>query len=291
MNQLSTMLGPIFFIVLQISILIVFLFFCLTPMKTKNIKDFTIITLLFILYNIFNHAKDFWGGYLNLIMILYIGALLSLLLYTTHIVATLLHKQYNKGFRIIMTYGILSPILILTTSFFQSGHFIRQVAANFFFTFPFILSLLIVLLFYFYKGFSKMSQLRLVLISGLVLAGSISLFFVNRKYIIQTHFTIVNLNFLLLTVFSILRHRRSIILKFFKGKKKSSIDPALNEHLKTYRLTQRQIEIAQQIIDGKSYHEIAENCHLALNTVTKHASNIFKKVGVNDKESFLKKIR
>ena len=55
--------------------------------------------------------------------------------------------------------------------------------------------------------------------------------------------------------------------------------------------SQREIEIANYILDGKSYLEIAENLFIAKGTVSKHASNIYKKAQVANRTEFLKQFR
>ena len=55
--------------------------------------------------------------------------------------------------------------------------------------------------------------------------------------------------------------------------------------------SQREIEIANYILDGKSYLEIAENLFIAKGTVSKHASNIYKKARVSNRTEFLKQFR
>ncbi|MBP2831814.1 helix-turn-helix transcriptional regulator [Aquimarina sp. U1-2] len=54
-------------------------------------------------------------------------------------------------------------------------------------------------------------------------------------------------------------------------------------------LTRREIEIAISILSRRSYKEIGENFYIAERTVSKHASNIFKKTGVKNRTEFLKK--
>ena len=49
----------------------------------------------------------------------------------------------------------------------------------------------------------------------------------------------------------------------------------------TYRdgLTQREVEVLRLIADGKSNREIGEELVITLNTVFRHVSNIFTKIG------------
>lgn len=291
MEQLSTILGSLFFVIVQVGVFFTSLFFCLTPIRTKPLKKFTIVTLLFIAYNVFNQAKDFWGDYLSIISLLYITTLLLLLFFISRLVARVIQQQRGKGYKAILLFGLSAPLIIILTTLFQEGFLLENVSQKLFISFPTILSMLIAILFYGYRGLSKKHQLRAVLSAGLLVASSLAIFIIRENYNKNFHFLIVNLNFSVLTIFIALLHRRSILLVLYRGKRKSNLDPLTIEYFKQHQLTDRQIEIAQHIIDGKSYNEIAENCHLALNTVTKHASNIFKKFDVKDKDSFLEKTR
>ena len=58
-----------------------------------------------------------------------------------------------------------------------------------------------------------------------------------------------------------------------------------------YNFTNRENEIALQIIKGDSYKRIAENMFISYGTVRKHASNIFLKSNSNNKEDFIKNFR
>lgn len=58
-----------------------------------------------------------------------------------------------------------------------------------------------------------------------------------------------------------------------------------------YGLTNREIEIADLILLDKTYLEIADSMFISIGTVTKHASNIFKKTGCKNREEFSKKFK
>lgn len=59
---------------------------------------------------------------------------------------------------------------------------------------------------------------------------------------------------------------------------------------KTYRLTNRQIEIVELLKEGKSYKEIAASLFISDRTVTKHMQNIFEKTGVSNKIGLFNKL-
>ena len=56
-------------------------------------------------------------------------------------------------------------------------------------------------------------------------------------------------------------------------------------------LTRREIEIAVSILSDLSYRNIAKDLFIAESTVSKHASNIFKKTGAKNRRDFLKRFR
>ncbi|WP_445731055.1 response regulator transcription factor [Mariniflexile sp.] len=60
---------------------------------------------------------------------------------------------------------------------------------------------------------------------------------------------------------------------------------------KEYNFTNRENEIAIQIIKGASYKIISENMFISYGTVRKHASNIFMKSKVVNREGLMKKFR
>ncbi len=57
-----------------------------------------------------------------------------------------------------------------------------------------------------------------------------------------------------------------------------------------YKLTKREIEVCKAIIEGKTYREMAEELNMASSTAKKHILNIYKKLQVNSRVSFIKKV-
>jgi len=52
-------------------------------------------------------------------------------------------------------------------------------------------------------------------------------------------------------------------------------------------LSKREVEVLEQIMDGKSNADISELLDVSLSTVKKHIYNIFNKVGVNSRTQLL----
>jgi len=56
-------------------------------------------------------------------------------------------------------------------------------------------------------------------------------------------------------------------------------------------LTRREIEITLSILSNLSYKRIAKDLFIAESTVSKHASNIYKKTGVKNRRQFIHRYR
>ena len=104
-------------------------------------------------------------------------------------------------------------------------------------------------------------------------------------------FTVMNCAFFAITGIEIDRHLYFLenknkmfeIFSFYRENKEKLIQPKL-----IYQsLTRREIEIAISILSRNTYKEIGQSFFIAERTVSKHASNIFKKTGVKNKTEFL----
>jgi DNA-binding CsgD family transcriptional regulator len=56
-------------------------------------------------------------------------------------------------------------------------------------------------------------------------------------------------------------------------------------------LTRREIEITLSILENLTYKQIAKDLFIAESTVSKHASNIYKKTGVKNRRQFINRYR
>ena len=65
----------------------------------------------------------------------------------------------------------------------------------------------------------------------------------------------------------------------------------LNPKFLSKDLTRREIEIAMSILDNRSYKDIGEELFIAESTVSKHASNIFKKTNVKNRTEFMSRLK
>ena len=82
-----------------------------------------------------------------------------------------------------------------------------------------------------------------------------------------------------------------ILFYFLFALKKKQKDEAIESKIFYEDLTRREIEIALSILSDLSYRNIAKDLFIAESTVSKHASNIFKKTGVKNRREFLKRFR
>ncbi len=63
-----------------------------------------------------------------------------------------------------------------------------------------------------------------------------------------------------------------------------------DEAYSRYKLTRKEMEVANLIIEGHASRRIADSMHISLHTVNKHISNIFRKVNVNSKRELIQKL-
>lgn len=58
---------------------------------------------------------------------------------------------------------------------------------------------------------------------------------------------------------------------------------------KKANLTNRQKEIVEHVVDGKTYQEVADLCFISMNTVRTHIKNIYEALQINNKIGLVKK--
>ncbi|MBT8297427.1 MAG: helix-turn-helix transcriptional regulator, partial [Maribacter sp.] len=108
-------------------------------------------------------------------------------------------------------------------------------------------------------------------------------------------FTVMNLAFFAITAIEADRYLYFIennnrMYEVFALKKKQR-DESVERKIIYEDLTRREIEVALSILSNSSYRNIAKDLFIAESTVSKHASNIFKKTGVKNRREFLKRFR
>jgi DNA-binding NarL/FixJ family response regulator len=71
----------------------------------------------------------------------------------------------------------------------------------------------------------------------------------------------------------------AVTRKVFERLKRTSISTSEDSHVRPV-LSQRELQVLEQLVEGKSNKEIAETVCLSLDTVKAHLKNIYKKLGV-----------
>ena len=66
---------------------------------------------------------------------------------------------------------------------------------------------------------------------------------------------------------------------------------AILKYFSKLDLSKREIEVANLILEGKSYKQIGSYLFIAEGTVSKHASNIFKKAEVQNRREFERRFK
>ena len=108
-------------------------------------------------------------------------------------------------------------------------------------------------------------------------------------------FTVMNLAFFAITAIEVDRYlyfleNNTRMYEVFALKKKQR-EESVERKIIYEDLTRREIEVALSILSNLSYKKIAVELFIAESTVSKHASNIFKKTGVKNRREFLKRFR
>lgn len=256
--------------------------------------------LLFLAYNAtggFLPIKNFPGPFIIQYVITY-GIAITLCIYIIYY----LYKEYdieiikyhfsvrNLTILSIASFFILFLLPYLTTQSLKG--------ARFFFTIPISIVALIFLWFFQQRisnstkpnpFFRRRNNISIICVSCIALLPVLTLI---GDYQWLT-FTIMNLAFYLITVMEVDRYLYILenktkmyeIFEFNNRQRKISFKSKI-----IYEdLTRREFEIAISIFKNLSYEEIARELFIAKKTVSKHASNIFRKTGVKNRREFLKR--
>ncbi len=287
----SSMHWIVLFICIVIGIIIIFQSVRIALSKNKTNKTsyrYLILAILFLLYNSLN-------GFLpntslpGPLFIQYIATYSISIIMCVYLV-WYLYQEFNiitpnRFFKIKNLIWILSVsfILLFILPFYstESLNFARSI----FLIFPIFLS--ITFLIYFFmtikKEVKRQSYFKIQTYLGLSSIFSIILlplltYFGDFQPITQP---LVTMAFFLVTSMEIhsylYRLKNTYILKRNIGKE--------------YNFTNRENEIAIQILKRKNYKDISNNMFISYGTVRKHASNIFIKSNVSNKEEFIDKFK
>lgn len=290
-----------FYLLIDIVIVLFTLYF--SGKKTRSsFKRFLILGLLFVAYNAtggFLPTDNFPGPFILQYIITYSVAitLCVFIVYYLYKEYDIVVLKFNSSIRNLAIFTSVSYIILFLVPYFITG---SLDSARFLFTIPISIAA-IIFLFIFYKRISNPSNPNKFILRrnrlSIVSVGSIALLpicTVIGDYQWIT-FTVMNLAFFAITTIEVDRYLYFIennnrMYEVFALKKKQR-DESIERKIIYEDLTRREIEIAVSILSDLSYRNIAKDLFIAESTVSKHASNIFKKTGVKNRREFLKRFR
>jgi DNA-binding CsgD family transcriptional regulator len=270
--------------------------------KHNNLNTYLLLALLFVLYNLtggFLPFDGFPGPFILQYIITYVVAM-TMGVYLFYYI----YREYDITFlnehltiSNISLYGALCFIgLYLLPYHFTGSIDIARIC----FTVPVSIISLYFLWTFYRRVFKKQLSNKLVLRRNrLALLSVTCMVLLPILTVIGDYqwltFTIVNTSFYAVTVIEIDRY-----LFFLENKSQmkevlrfcQQIDPdRLNPNFLGKNLTRREMEIAMSILEDRSYKDIGEDLFIAESTVSKHASNIFKKTQVKNKAEFISRLK
>lgn len=290
-----------FYLLIDIVIVLFTLYF--SGKKTRSsFKRFLILGFLFVAYNAtggFLPSDNFPGPFILQYIITYSVAitLCVFIVYYLYKEYDIVVLKFNSSIRNLAIFTSVSYLILFLLPYFITG---SLDSARLLFTIPISIAA-IIFLFIFYKRISNPSNPNKFILKrnrlSIVSVGSIALLpicTVIGDYQWIT-FTVMNLAFFAITTIEVDRYLYFIennnrMYEVFALKKKQR-DESIERKIIYEDLTRREIEIAVSILSNLSYRNIAKDLFIAESTVSKHASNIFKKTGVKNRREFLKRFR
>lgn len=291
-----------FFYLLVDTAIVLFTLYFSEKKPSSNFKRFLILGLLFVVYNAtggFLPTDNFPGTFILQYIITYSVAI-TLCVYIVYY----LYKEYdivvlkfNSSIRNLAIFATASYIILFLVPYLVTG---SLDSARILFTIPISVAAF-VFLFIFYRRISNPSNPNAFILRrnrlSIISVGSIALLpicTVIGDYQWLT-FTVMNLAFYAITTIEVDRYLYFIennnrMYEVFALKKKQKVE-AIERKIFYEDLTRREIEVALSILSDLSYKNIAKDLFIAESTVSKHASNIFKKTSVKNRREFLKRFR
>lgn len=291
-----------FFYLIIDTVIVLFTLYFSGKKTHSSFKRFLILGLLFVIYNAtggFLPTDNFPGPFIIQYIITYSVAitLCVFIVYYLYKEYDIVVLKYNSSIRNLAIFTSVSYIILFLIPYFVTG---SLDSARFLFTIPISIAA-IIFLFIFYRRISnpnnpnafilRRNRLSIVSVSSIALLPICT---VIGDYQWIT-FTVMNLAFYAITTIEVDRYLYFIennnrMYEVFALKKKQK-DEAIESKIFYEDLTSREIEIALSILGNLSYRNIAKDLFIAESTVSKHASNIFKKTGVKNRREFLKRFR
>ena len=288
-----------FFYLLIDTFIVSVVFFQSKKNRQNNLNRYLILGLLFVIYNLtggFLPFENFPGPFILQYIITY-GVALIMGIYLFYYI----YKEYDIEF-------LNSHLTISNISIYGALCFFGLYLFPYYLTksidtarMSFTIPVSLISMYFLYSFYQKIStpenknksalrRNRLSLLSVACIAILPSLTVIGDYQWLT--FTIVNISFFAITIIEIdrfhyfLEHKKKMagVFNFYK-------DNRLNSKFLKKNLTRREIEIAMSILDSKSYKEIGEDFFIADSTVSKHASNIFKKTNTKNRIEFITRFK
>ncbi|MCM4156235.1 helix-turn-helix transcriptional regulator [Gramella sp. AN32] len=291
-----------FFYLLTDTVIVLLTFYFSRRNTRSSLRRFLYLGILFIAYNAtggFLPVSNFPGPFILQYIITY-GVAIALCVYIVYY----LYKEYdivvlkfNSSIRNLALLASGSYVVLFLMPYFLTD---SLDASRFLFTIP-ISVLAFIFLIIFYRRISNPSNPNAFILRrnklSMVSVASIALLpicTVIGDYQWIT-FTVMNLAFFAITAIEVDRYlyfleNNTRMYEVFALKKKQR-EESLERKIIYEDLTRREIEVALSILSNLSYKNIAKDLFIAESTVSKHASNIFKKTGVKNRREFLKRFR
>ena len=291
------------FFYLLIDTFIVLLTLYFSRKKTRSsLRRFLYLGILFVAYNAtggFLPIDNFPGPFILQYIITY-GVAIALCVYIVYY----LYKEYDI---IVLKYNSS----IRNLAILSSGSFIILFLIPYFFTYSLDASRLLftipisvlafVFLGMFYERIShpnnpneyilRRNRLSMISVTSIALLPILTLIG-DFQWLT---FTVMNAAFYAITIIEIDRHlyfleNKTKMYEVFAMSKEQAINSAETKIIYE-NLTRREIEITLSILSNLSYKQIAKDLFIAESTVSKHASNIYKKTGVKNRRQFISRYR
>jgi len=287
----SSMHWIVLFICIVIGVIIIFQTLRITFNKNKTNKTtyrYLILAIFFLLYNLLNGLLPN-TSLPGPLFIQYIATYSISIIMCVYLV-WYLYQEFNiitpnKFFKIKNLIWVLSCTFIFL---FVIPYYLTEslnFARSLFLVFPIFLSISFLVYFFMtirkevkrQRYFKIQTYLGLTSIFSIILLPLLT-YFGDFQPITQP---LVSMAFFLVTTMEInsylYRLKNTYVLKRNIGKE--------------YGFTNRENEIAIQILKRKSYKDISNNMFISYGTVRKHASNIFTKSNVSNKDEFVDKFK
>jgi DNA-binding CsgD family transcriptional regulator len=291
-----------FFYLLIDTVIVLFTLYYSTRKDSSGYKRFLSLGILFIAYNLtggFLPIKSFSGPLILQYIITY-GVAIALCVYIIYY----LYKEYDI---IVLKYNASIKNLVILTF----GSFIILFLIPYFFTYSLDSSRLLftipisviafMFLGMFYERISHpnnpnkyillRNRLSMISVTSIALLPILTLIG-DFQWLT---FTVMNFAFYAILIIEIDRYlyfleNKTKMYEVFAMNKEQAINSA-DTKIIYENLTRREIEITLSILSNLSYKQIAKDLFIAESTVSKHASNIFKKTVVKNRTEFLKRFR